>query len=104
MLTVVSALDVDSATNEGGSTVLWIAAYNGQVELVEALVKGGCDVDKADDDSDTPLLIAAEKGHGEVVAALIKGAGATWTKPTTSMAPRRCIVLLSTGMPRWWQR
>ena len=56
-----------------GAMPLLIAAEQGLREEVEALVKGGCDVDKADDDGTTPLLKAAEEGHGKVVEALIKG-------------------------------
>ena len=67
-------LDVESATNEGWINCLWIAAYNGQVELVEALVNVRCDEDKADDDHGFgPLYVAAHKGHGELVEALLKG-------------------------------
>ena len=41
--------------------------------MVAALIKAGCDVDKARNNGCTPLFMAAENGHGEVVAALLKG-------------------------------
>ena len=70
------ALHDDSAM-DGGFTAqydaaLFIAALEGHAGVVAALIKGGCDVDKANKNGFTPLYFAAWKGHGEVVAALIK--------------------------------
>ena len=45
---------------------LWIAVHDGQVEVVDALIKAGCDVNKAE------VYVAAEMGHSAVAEALIK--------------------------------
>ena len=50
-----------------------MAAFEGHGEVEEALIKAGCNVDKANHDGVTPLYAAAQEGHGEVVEALIKG-------------------------------
>ncbi len=47
-------------------TPLCIAAEEGHMEVVNALIAAGADKDKADDDGTTPLFIAAEEGHVEV--------------------------------------
>ena len=60
-------------SDDDGATPLYIAAQDGHGEVVEALLKGGCDVDKATNDGATPLLIAAQEGQREVVEALLKG-------------------------------
>jgi ankyrin repeat protein len=41
------------------------------VHVVEAVVRGGADVTKADDDGATPLYIACEKGDASIVEALL---------------------------------
>ena len=56
-----------------------MAALNGQEAVVKALIEGGADVNKADDDGWTPLYTAAANGHEAVVKALIE-AGADVNK------------------------
>jgi ankyrin repeat protein len=71
--------------------------------VVEALIKGGCDMDKTMHAGRTPLYTAAEKGHREVVEALIKGgcdvdkARNNGDTPLYTAAEKR-----DTG--RWWRR
>ena len=59
---------------------LYAAAAKGHGEVVDVLIKCGCDVDKAKNTGATPLLIAAQNGHGEVVEELLK-AGCDVDKP-----------------------
>ena len=42
---------------------MW-AAMNGKKEVVEALIKAGADVDKANKSGNTPLYVAARKVRG----------------------------------------
>jgi ankyrin repeat protein len=40
------------------------------VEVVRALVEGGADINKADNDGDAPLQIASRKEHPEIIRLL----------------------------------
>ena len=71
------------------------AAWKGHGEVVAALLKGGCDVDKADDYGASPLFVAAGTWRRRVVP-LIKG-GCNVDKAKNNGA----TLLLTTGMP-WW--
>ncbi len=52
---------------------LWIAAYNGHIDVVRWLLEiGAMDVNRADDNGATPLYIASQKDHPAVVSALIE--------------------------------
>jgi ankyrin repeat protein len=47
-----------------------MASAKGHVPVVQALLQGGADVDKAADDGGTPLHMASQQGHVHVVQAL----------------------------------
>ncbi|MGC6366879.1 MAG: ankyrin repeat domain-containing protein [Candidatus Marinamargulisbacteria bacterium] len=53
-------------------TPLHIAAKEGNLDNVQALIKDGADVNAKDEDKKTPLHIAAEEGNLDIVQALIK--------------------------------
>ncbi len=55
-----------------GMAPLYIAAQDGHLWVVKALVRAGAAVDQAVADGATPLYIAAEEGHLAVVEALVK--------------------------------
>ncbi len=62
------------AEHEGGTTV-HVAAYLGDVDTVERLLKSGAGIDAADAEGQIPLQYAAREGHAAVVQLLlIKGA------------------------------
>ena len=72
----------------------------GHGEAVQALIKGGCDANNAEnDDGATPLHAAAQEGHGAAVQALIN-AGCDLERPTV-MAPHHCMLLLGLDTARW---
>ena len=47
-----------------------IAAEEGHIEVVNALLRAGANQNLADDDGDTPLSVARLNGYTEVVQAL----------------------------------
>ncbi len=59
----------------GWPAVVW-AAHKGHTEVVEALLRLGCDPNASDEGDSTALMEAAQKGHGGVVEALVKHGGA----------------------------
>jgi predicted LPLAT superfamily acyltransferase len=50
-----------------------MASQDGHCDVVEALLRGGADVNKAKKDGTTPLFMASQKGHCDVVEALLRG-------------------------------
>ena len=56
--------------NEFGRTKLWYAAFEGEQENVEELVRGGADVNSGDDYGITPLMMAARRGYLSIVRFL----------------------------------
>jgi ankyrin repeat protein len=62
-----------------GVSALWIAAKNGHVECVRALLRYKVELDAADKQGDTALMMAAMFGHVEVVKELLD-AGANMYK------------------------
>ena len=59
---------VTSATNQ---SILWMAALNGDAEMVEALLREGAELDQADSSGATPLYAAAANGHTSTVELLL---------------------------------
>ena len=57
---------------EFGATLMSLAAYAGQRELVALMIEQGLDVNQRDARGNTPLHAAAYFGHDEIVALLLK--------------------------------
>jgi ankyrin repeat protein len=75
MLVERRSIDVNmKVTVANGSTTnpLILASTHGYLPVVQALLQGGADVDKADNGT-TPLIIASQMGHVPVVQALLQG-------------------------------
>ena len=67
-----------------------VAAEKGHNAMVKALIKGGCDVNKAMNNGTAPLMSAAQNRLGEVSEALRKG-GCDMDKAMNNGATRRYI-------------
>ena len=68
--------DDDWVEPANGATALWVAAWQGHLEVVRCLLEHGADIDKATSAGTTPLVVAEAAGHAEV-AAYLRAAGAT---------------------------
>ncbi|MFE9423247.1 ankyrin repeat domain-containing protein [Kitasatospora sp. NPDC006697] len=67
---LAAGVSVDLA-NEGGDTLLMLAAYHGHAEAVRLLLARGADPDRTNDRGQTPLAGAVFKGHEAVLEALL---------------------------------
>jgi ankyrin repeat protein len=65
---VAAGADVDKADTDTGATALFIAAQNGDLDVVELLIAApaGVDVNKARFNGSTPLSVDLKKGHADV--------------------------------------
>lgn len=59
-----------NAKNAAGWTALHLAAMDGNLAIVKALIGGGADVDVAGQQGKTALDLAREKGQSEIVQYL----------------------------------
>jgi len=70
-------------TNLSSSDVLNIAAENGNVEVVQALLEAGADVNAKNKNGETSLHLAAKNGHANLIGTLLD-AGANIDEHNTS--------------------
>ena len=69
--------DADQACDDGWTPL--VAAQKGHLDIANALVAAGADINQARKDGVTPLYIASFEGHLDIVKALIE-AGANRNK------------------------
>jgi ankyrin repeat protein len=62
-----------NSVDANGNTLLILAAREGQIATVEALLQRGVPVDQRNPAGDSALMLAVLGGHDEVVRALLKG-------------------------------
>jgi ankyrin repeat protein len=70
-LDLVRRADVDAASEDGSTALLW-AAHHGDLELAERLVRAGADVSLANRFGATPLREAATLGNVEIMDLLLR--------------------------------
>jgi ankyrin repeat protein len=69
---VVAGVPVN-LSDDGGDTLLMLAAYHGHADAVAALLARGADPDRANERGQTPLAGAVFKGERRVVRLLLDG-------------------------------
>src|SRR6476620_10033317 len=77
-----NCIDIN-AKNAHGTTALMLAAANGRLRMVRALLAHGADPNSSRNDKFTPLLLAAFFGHEQIVKTLVEY-GADTTAATRS--------------------
>lgn len=58
--------------DNSGWTPLHYAAFEGHIDVCEALLEAGAKVDETDNDGKGPLMLAAQEGHTVLVERLLK--------------------------------
>lgn len=72
---IAAGSDLNTLEPTGGSTALVTAVVLGRSEIATALIEGGADINKSNNDGSTPLYCAAFFGRTELVKLLLdKGA------------------------------
>jgi len=65
-------VDIDAGSWESGNTALHLAAAQGHVRLLVALVEQGARLDVTNKHGDIPLHLAAIYGHGDCLSELLE--------------------------------
>lgn len=68
---ILPGLDEQHRDNSGW-TPLHYAAFEGHVDVCEALLEAGAKVDETDNDGKGALMLAAQEGHGALVERLLQ--------------------------------
>ncbi|XP_055009758.1 KN motif and ankyrin repeat domain-containing protein 1-like [Boleophthalmus pectinirostris] len=64
--------DVNAKASQAGQTALMLAVSHGNLEMVQALLEQGAEVNLQDDEGSTALMCASEHGHKEIVKFLLQ--------------------------------
>jgi hypothetical protein len=83
--------DVDTRSQFGGKTALFLAAQQGHTAVVRLLLRWGADANQATEENVSPLFIASARGSGEIVTRLIE-AGATKQRQWHGITPHRAAI------------
>ncbi|MED6231566.1 hypothetical protein ATANTOWER_029215 [Ataeniobius toweri] len=63
--------DVNAKAIKAGQTALMLAVSHGRMDMVQALLAQGAEVNIQDDEGSTALMCASEHGHAEIVKLLL---------------------------------
>ncbi|MEQ2217985.1 KN motif and ankyrin repeat domain [Xenoophorus captivus] len=71
MLAALAAVKHPKDMGVAGQTALMLAVSHGRMEMVQALLAQGAEVNIQDDEGSTALMCASEHGHAEIVKLLL---------------------------------
>ncbi|XP_040012808.1 KN motif and ankyrin repeat domain-containing protein 1b isoform X2 [Xiphias gladius] len=63
--------DVNAKASQAGQTALMLAVSHGRMDMVQALLAQGAEVNLRDDEGSTALMCASEHGHADIVKLLL---------------------------------
>uniref|UniRef100_A0A3P8RPE1 KN motif and ankyrin repeat domains 1b n=1 Tax=Amphiprion percula TaxID=161767 RepID=A0A3P8RPE1_AMPPE len=63
--------DVNAKASQAGQTALMLAVSHGRIDMVQALLALGAEVNVQDDEGSTALMCASEHGHADIVKLLL---------------------------------
>ncbi|KAG8010549.1 KN motif and ankyrin repeat domain-containing protein 1 [Nibea albiflora] len=63
--------DVNARASQAGQTALMLAVSHGRMDMVQALLAQGAEVNLQDDEGSTALMCASEHGHADIVKLLL---------------------------------
>ncbi|XP_041826951.1 KN motif and ankyrin repeat domain-containing protein 1-like isoform X2 [Melanotaenia boesemani] len=63
--------DVNAKATQAGQTALMLAVSHGRLDMVQALLAQGAEVNIQDDEGSTALMCASEHGHADIVKLLL---------------------------------
>uniref|UniRef100_A0A3Q2C6A7 KN motif and ankyrin repeat domains 1b n=1 Tax=Cyprinodon variegatus TaxID=28743 RepID=A0A3Q2C6A7_CYPVA len=63
--------DVNAKAIQAGQTALMLAVSHGRMDMVQALLAQGAEVNIQDDEGSTALMCASEHGHADIVKLLL---------------------------------
>ncbi|XP_070706960.1 KN motif and ankyrin repeat domain-containing protein 1-like [Pempheris klunzingeri] len=63
--------DVNAKASQAGQTALMLAVSHGRMDMVQALLAQGAQVNLQDDEGSTALMCASEHGHADIVRLLL---------------------------------
>ncbi|XP_068191457.1 KN motif and ankyrin repeat domain-containing protein 1-like isoform X2 [Antennarius striatus] len=67
--------DVNAKASQAGQTALMLAVSHGRMDMVQALLARGAEVNLQDDEGSTALMCASEHGHADIVRLLLAQPG-----------------------------
>jgi hypothetical protein len=92
VFTLAALVNARATGAERGSAALHLACERGHVEVVDALLAGGANVDAETGMGATPMMVAVAGGHEGCVALLLE-AGAQVNSPSTWLDGRSARIL-----------
>ncbi|XP_031173639.1 KN motif and ankyrin repeat domain-containing protein 1-like isoform X1 [Sander lucioperca] len=63
--------DVNAKASQAGQTALMLAVSHGRMDMVQALLAQGAEVNLQDDEGSTALMCSSEHGHADIVRLLL---------------------------------
>jgi ankyrin repeat protein len=96
---VARMLRVKAPVEPVGATALYVAALEGQLEVVKLLLASGAAIDVRADDGSTPLAIAAQHGHLAVARLLVDKGAAVDAADDNGVTPLARAAQIRDGRP-----